>query len=301
MSNVATFVGVVWARGGKVAKPFGAEHTQIKLGALLNYLPAYTTALSNRAFTLHYVDAFAGTGKCTIRMGGRARTIPGSAWLALECMPPFHKLVFIEKAPSKVKELRDLVANPHFAGRDYTIQQGDANELLPAYLAQLGPGDRAVVNLDPFGMDVHWSTLEKIAASKIADVFYLFPLSSFYRQAAHDPRAIDESKAAALNRLLGPHDWRAALYAPKRQVDLFTGQADDERNADAYHMAEWFTGCLKGTFPGVANPHILYLRTPDGKRGAPLFALYFLVSNPSGKAQALAMRIAGDVFRRLPA
>jgi three-Cys-motif partner protein len=280
---------------------FGAAHTQIKLGALFSYLPAYTTALSNRPFTLHYVDAFAGTGKCTIRLtGGHSRTIPGSAWLALECKPPFHKLFFIEKAPTKVKELQALVSNPHFAGRECVIQRGDANELLPAYLARLGAGDRAVVNLDPFGMDVHWATLEKIAASKIADVFYLFPLSSFYRQAAHDLRAIDASKGAALNRLLGPHDWRAALYAPNPQADLFTGQALDERNADAYRMAEWFTGCLKTTFPGVANPHILYLRTLDGKRGAPLFALYFLVSNPSGKAQALAMKIAGDVFKRLP-
>ena len=283
-----------------MAKPFGAEHTQIKLGALFSYLPAYTTALANRAFRLHYVDAFAGTGKCTIRIGGREKTIPGSAWLALECKPQFHKLVFIEEAPSKVRELQALVADPQFAGRDCTIQRGDANELLPAYLAQLGPADRAIVNLDPFGMDVHWSTLEKIAASRIADVFYLFPLSSFYRQAAHDPRAIDASKEAALNRLLGPHDWRAALYAPKRQVDLFTGQADDERNADAYRMAEWFTGCLRSIFRGVADPHILYLRTKDGKRGAPLFALYFLVSNPSGKAQSLAMKIARDVFKRLP-
>jgi len=280
---------------------FGAAHTQIKLGALFSYLPAYTTALSNRSFTLHYVDAFAGTGKCTISTGvGRSRTIPGSAWLALECEPPFHKLLFIEKAPSKVKELEALVADPRFTGRECLIRRGDANEVLPAYLAHLGPADRAVVNLDPFGMDVHWSTLEKIAASKIADVFYLFPLSSFYRQAAHNPRAIDANKEAALNRLLGPHDWRAALYAPKRQADLFSGQADDERNADAYRMAEWFTGCLKGTFPGVADAHILYLRTSDGKRGAPLFALYFLVSNPSGKAQALAMKIAGAVFKRLP-
>lgn len=278
---------------------FGAAHTQIKLGALFSYLPAYTTALSSRAFTLHYVDAFAGTGKCTIRMGGRDRTIPGSAWLALECKPPFHKLMFIEKAQSKVKELRQLVANEHFAGRDCAIQEGDANELLPAYLDRLGPGDRAVVNLDPFGMDVHWTTLEKIAASKIADVFYLFPLSSFYRQAAHDPRAIDANKEAALKRLLGPHDWRAALYAPAPQDDLFTGKAADERIANPYRMAEWFTGCLKGTFPGVAAPHILYLRTADGKRGAPLFALYFLVSNPSDKAQALAMKIARDVFKRL--
>jgi len=283
-----------------VAKPFGAEHTQIKLGALFSYLPAYTTALSRRAFTLHYVDAFAGNGQCTIRVGGREKTIPGSAWLALECEPPFHKLVFIEKSLGKVQELRALVANPHFTGRDCTIHCGDANELLPAYLEKLGQGDRAIVNLDPFGMDVSWSTLEKIASSRVADVFYLFPLSSFYRQAAHDPRVIDEKKGAALNRLLGPHDWRKALYGPGRIDDLFSGQAADERQADPYSMAAWFTHCLKGTFPGVADPHILYLRTKDGNRGAPIFALYFLVSNPSDKAQALAMRIARDVFKRLP-
>ncbi len=284
-----------------MAKParqkFGAVHTQIKLGALANYLPAYTRALSRVGFTLHYVDAFAGTGKCTIKTGNRETTIPGSAWLALACKPPFDKLMFIEKAPSKAQELRRLVEE--FPGRHTLIQEGDANDALPAYLRTLGPGDRAVVNLDPFGMDVHWATLEKIAASKIVDVFYLFPLSSFYRQAARDPSAIDANKEAALNRLLGPHDWRAALYAPGPQDDLFSGQAADQRIADPYRMAAWFTGCLKGTFPGVANPHILYMRRSDGSPGAPLFALYFLVSNPSGKAQALAMKIARAVFKRL--
>lgn len=276
---------------------FGAAHTQIKLGALANYLPAYTTALSKAGFTLHYVDAFAGTGKCTITIGGRDTTIPGSAWLALECKPPFHRLLFIEKAPSKAKQLRQLLE--YFPGRNSVIEEGDANTLLPSYLANLGRGDRAMVNLDPFGMDVHWTTLERIAASKLADVWYLFPLSSFYRQAAKDPNAIDAKKEAALTRLLGPHDWRTALYAPVPQLDIFTGKGKEERGADAYRMAEWFTGCLKGTFPGVAGPHILYMRRPDGSRGAPLFALYFLISNPDGKAQALAMKIAGAVFKRL--
>jgi three-Cys-motif partner protein len=216
---------------------------------------------------------------------------------ALACDPPFHKFAFIEKAPSKAQQLRQLLRE--FPTRDTVVQEGDANDLLPAYLKTLGRGDRAVVNLDPFGMDVHWSTLANIATSQIADVWYLFPLSSFYRQAARDARAIDASKAAALTRLCGPHDWRAELYAPSKQLDIFTGQGADQREADAYRMADWFTNCLKQTFPGVAGPHILYLRRPDGSRAAPLFALYFLVSNPDGKAQALAMRIAGAVFKRL--
>jgi len=155
---------------------FGAAHTQIKLGALANYLPAYTTALRKAGFTLHYVDAFAGTGKCTISSGGRDMTIPGSAWLALACDPPFHRFTFIEKVRSKAKQLRQLLSE--FPGRTTAVEEGDANDLLPAFLATLGSGDRAVVNLDPFGMDVHWATLEKIASSQIAWRTVVRPLLS---------------------------------------------------------------------------------------------------------------------------
>lgn len=74
---------------------FGAEHTKEKLQALQDYLPAYTTALGRR-FTLHYIDAFAGTGECVIRIAGQDLTVPGSASIAIDCKPPFHKMVFIE-------------------------------------------------------------------------------------------------------------------------------------------------------------------------------------------------------------
>lgn len=287
--------------GGCVAQEgsqrFGSVHTQIKLGALANYLPAYTTALKRSGFTLHYIDAFAGTGKCTIRAGVRERTIPGSAWLALECQPPFDKYFFIEKSRAKVHELEQLVA--YFKGRDVIIRHEDANVALPAYLAALTGGDRVTINLDPFGMDVDWATLERIADSKKADVWYLFSLSGLYRQATRDAADVDESKAAALTRVLGPNDWRAALYEDSRQGSLF-GADTQKRSADPYRMAEWVTGCLKDAFPGVAGPHILHMRTSDGKQGPPIFALYFLVSNPAPKAIQLALRIANGVFKRLP-
>lgn len=283
------------AQGGP--QRFGSAHTQIKLGALANYLPAYTTALKRSGFTLHYIDAFAGTGKCTIRAGIRDRTIPGSAWIALECQPRFDKYVFIEKSKSKVRQLEELLSN--FEGRDVVVKHEDANVALPSYLASLTAGDRATVNLDPFGMEVNWATLEKIAASQKADVWYLFSLSGLYRQATRDAANIDESKAAALTRVLGPNDWRAALYEDPRQASLFGGDTQ-ERNADPYRMADWVTGCLKKAFPGVAGPHILHMTTSEGRQGPPIFALYFLVSNPARKAVDLALRIANAVFKRLP-
>jgi three-Cys-motif partner protein len=275
------------------AHEFGGEHTQEKLEAVANYLPAYTTALG-RLFTLYYVDAFAGTGECDISLGGKKIRVQGSASIALKCAPAFHRLFFVEKIASRVRALKKLAEGAQ--GRDISVVQGDANVEVPNYLATLSRSERAVVLLDPYGMTVDWTTLEKIAATKLADVWYLFPLSGLYRQAALDSRSIDQFKEAALSRIMGPHDWKKALYEPKPTGDLF-GDDSDIRTADPKRMAEWVKECLQTIFPGVHGPKILYQRRKGGKSGPPLYALFLLISNPEPKALGLAKRFATSVLR----
>jgi three-Cys-motif partner protein len=271
---------------------FGAEHTSEKLAVLRSYLPAYTTALGQR-FTLHYIDAFAGTGECVIKIAGEELSVPGSASIAIECKPPFHKMVFIELSAARAEELERLRTTA--PERDILVMQDDANVALPAYVETFRRRDRAVVFLDPYGMTVDWATLDKLAKSKRADVWYLFPLSGLYRQAAKDSAHLDASKEAALTRILGPHDWRRALYEPKPQKDLF-GQDSDIRTADPQRMAQWVRACLQTIFPGVHGPKILY-QMRDGQQRSPLFALFFLVSNPEPKALGLAARFAQSVLK----
>lgn len=103
------------------AHQFGGEHTQEKLEAVGNYLPAYTTALG-KLFTLYYVDAFAGTGECEITVQGKKMRVQGSASIALKCAPPFHKLFFVEKVTSRVRTLKKLAQGAQ--DRDITIVQG---------------------------------------------------------------------------------------------------------------------------------------------------------------------------------
>jgi hypothetical protein len=121
-------------------------------------------------------------------------------------------------------------------------------------------------------------------------------LSGLYRQATLDSRDIDQSKEAALTRIMGPHDWKKALYAPKPTADLF-GDDSDVRTADPKRMAEWVKECLQTLFPGVHGPKILYQRRKDGKHGPPLYALFLLISNPEPKALGLAKRFAASVLR----
>lgn len=274
---------------------FGSVHTITKLEMLGKYLPAYTQALKKTPFRLHYVDAFAGSGMCHVQVQGKRLMVPGSASIALDCTPPFHQMVFIEKSPRRAEALDRL--KKRSPERDIEVIQDDANEALPRVVRRMQSQDRAVVFLDPYGMQLKWQTLQYLAESRLVDVWYLFPLSALYRQAARNAAAIDEDKATALTLMLGTDEWRQAFYRPNPQQSLFGEQDSDIRGVEYPEMLAWVKRHLEKIFAAVEPPKLLYQTTGKGRQGAPLFALFFAVSNPSPKAVALARKIARDILK----
>lgn len=278
---------------------FGGIWTRIKLEALEKYLLAFNTALSKQNFTRIYIDAFAGTGRCDIKVDGEKTSIDGSARRALAIDPPFHKFCFIELRPKKLTALNAL--KTEYPDKSIEVICDDANAALKA-LCEKYPwrDERAVLFLDPFGMHVEWTTLQAIAKTGAIDVWYLFPYSGLYRQAAKNADAMDADKEESITRLLGTDEWRQVFYTPKRQGSLFGGDGGDEREADHHQMLDFVSKRLKELFPAVTDPKILY-QAGDSKNpsGAPLFALYFAASNPSPKAYGLATKIAKDVLNAL--
>lgn len=269
------------ASAGGAQHVFGGVWTRIKLEALEKYLRAFNTALSKQRFTRIYVDAFAGTGRCDIKVNGEKRSIDGSARRALAANPSFHKYCFIELLPRKLVALKSLAAE--HPGKTIEIIQSDANTALKSLCTQYQwRNERAVLFLDPFGMQVEWTTLEAIAKTGAIDVWYLFPYAGLYRQAAINADALDTDKDTSLTRVLGTDEWRQAFYVQKRQTDLFGGDDGEERSADHREMLDFVSKRLKGLFQAVTAPKVLYQggdsRNPSG---APLFALYFAASNPN--------------------
>jgi three-Cys-motif partner protein len=62
--------------------------------------------------------------------------------------------------------------------RDIKVIAGDANQEIPQLLKFVNwRGVRAVMFLDPYGMNVDWSTLQAIANTRAIDVWFLFSLS----------------------------------------------------------------------------------------------------------------------------
>lgn len=278
---------------------FGGIWTTKKLAVLGEYLRFYGRALKDQPFTLHYADAFAGTGSHAPMAGDiQELLVPfedfkGSVRTALEVEPGFHRFHFNDLNPDHVREL-ERIRDEH-SGKDVRIYEKDANQFVPEFCAGLGRNDRAVLFLDPYSTQLDWSTLGHVAKSGKVDLWLLFPISVILRMTPRD-RVIPQWKNT-LDRLLGADEWEATLYKPVDAPptgDLF-GDADETpvtQRVNTDELERWVTARLKQVFPYVARP--VSLRS----RGKPLFLFYFAVSNSSENAWRLADRAASHIIKK---
>jgi three-Cys-motif partner protein len=269
---------------------FGGVWTQVKLDVLRKYLNAYTQALKNQKLNLLYIDAFAGSGECVIKNEDGNITIAGSAQIAISNTPQFSELHFIEKSGKRYKSL-EIIKNEN-NNRIIELYNDDANDVVKKLCATKNwKSSRAVLFLDPYGMSVEWDTLKIIAETKAIDLWYLFPLSGVFRQAALNMNAVDQSKAKSLDLVLGTTEWREKFYSDTGQDDMFSNEATILRTHDVNQIEHFVTERLKCIFPFVAKP----LRLP--REGAPLYSLFFACSNPAPKAIGLSMKFANSILK----
>ena len=276
---------------------FGGDWTEDKLNRLRAYLTGYATALKNQPFERMYADAFAGTGYRSRKPEmdhprlGLAEfkefdaVAKGSARIALEIEPPFSRYVFIEKSQRKLDELKAGIDKdfPNLADRvEYRHQ--DANEAIVDLCRNTNwRRCRAVVFLDPFGMQVDWATIEAIARTKAIDMWYLFP--AFMGVARMVPRTGSAPQAweARLDRCLGERRWREVFYAESSVPDLFdTVRKSRRRTFDLATVERYFKGRLVSVFAGVAQRAL-----PLSKGRRVMYLLFFACGNEKGRSVAL--------------
>lgn len=281
---------------------FGGVSTDLKLSLVQAYLKNFTIALRKKFEQLWYIDAFAGTGERTVLLSAESATLfdeaspervlqrRGSAQIAIDTQPEFNRLIFIEQKPEHYEALVRI--REGYPNRQINVLQGEANEEIRRLVRSHNwTGTRAVMFLDPYGMSVEWSTLEEIRATAAIDVWYLVTLAGLFRQATRRESALDAGKAAAITRMLGTDEWRTEWYRPSTNTDLF-GHADGQRTADVRDIEAYVGKRLAALFPKVMPP--LTLRND---RGAPMFSLFFAISNPEPRAIGLATKIASHILK----
>lgn len=280
---------------------FGGDWTEVKLARLAKYLTAYRTIFTGneraRHFATWYVDAFAGTGsRSAVETPAAGLSLPddvyqdaetkgyrdGSAKIALGLQSPFDRYLFIEKSKSRVGELRTVIEKQLASLLPRCdFKNDDANTVLCAWCKERDwKKERAVVFLDPYGMQVEWSTIVALGASKAIDLWYLFPLG-VARLLRRDGN-IDEAWQKRLDRLFGTSEWRSRFYQTRTTQDLFGDREETERNATVENIQGFIQERLATCFAKVAKGLVL-----RNSRSSPLYSLCFAAANERGAPTAL--------------
>lgn len=288
---------------------FGGRWTEAKLAALRKYLQAYNQALKHQPFRKAYIDAFAGTGyRSEARTDGSAADAllfpelaageasglrDGSARIALQVEPPFDQYLFIDRDPQRCAALEALRAEFPERATAIRILEGDANEELRALCAKDWRQHRAVLFLDPYGMQVEWETIASVAGTQAIDLWLLFPLGMGLNRMLPRSGQVPEAWARRITALLGTDDWREHFYRTEAEPDLFGENTLRTIKASMEQIGRFFLQRLETVFAGVA-PEPLVLAN---SRGSPLYLLCFAIGNERGAD--IGLRIANDILRRL--
>jgi len=293
-----------------VTQQFGGRWTEDKLAQLRKYLHAYMVLMTKNPraayFRKVYFDAFAGSGVRTERATPAESTdlllvdhdpetvefLKGSAQVALETEPAFDRYIFVEKNPEYAANLQLLRESfPQLSDR-IVIAPGDGNDLLVRWCSKTDwKKTRAVVFLDPYGMQVDWSTIEAIAATKGIDLWILFPLGQGVNRLLTRQGRPPAAWADRLTRFFGTDEWRSRFYRESEVTDLFGDTFSlVEKDADFDVIGAYFLARLRTVFARVAD-RPLPLRN---LKGTPIFLLCFAAGNEKGAPTAV--KIANDII-----
>lgn len=286
----------------------GGPWTQQKLKCIKKYLEAYITIFKGNArarkLKTYYIDAFAGSGFISnLKSSGTERELvnsetqdarqlqKGSAAIALEIEPSFDQFLFIEKSKKRAASLEELKQQHPKKAAKITIIQGDANKILMDWCKkQDWRYKRAVVLLDPFGMQVEWKLLEAIASTKAIDLWLLFPIGLGPMRLLTKDNFPCPEWCECLTRCFGTKDWET-FYEKETQSDFFEEQTKVSRVAGFEEISLFAIERLKSIFPAVSqNPLVM-----KNSCNNPMYLFCFAASNEQRAKTAL--NIANHILK----
>ena len=140
---------------------------------------------------------------------------------------------------------------------------------------------RAVVLLDPYAMDVPWTTIEALARTQGIDLWWLFPCGAFNRLLTRGAKPL-QSWRDALTRICGTDTWEQRFYEVQTHDGLFGPMQTEQKISSFAGINAFLRERLESIFVGVAKQP-LYLAN---SQNTPIFMLFFAASNPKGAATA---------------
>lgn len=270
--------------------------TQIKLDSLEKYLNSFWVASRKKTATIIYLDLFAGEVD-NVRKDDSSVHFDGSTVRALEIMPSSAILRFFEMNRSKAENLKIELNNKFPNDNRYEVILGDCNHSINQVLMNLQNNSWAptFAFLDPFGLNVNWSTLRAIADFKQpriedpksrvktkAEMWVLLADPSIPRQAGWDDKMkpdTDKETSLMTTNLYGTDAWREI----RERVMKEEIEPKDARRL----YVDLFRYCLESRL-GYKFTLALHFIDKDSR---PQYAMIFATDHPAG------MRIMRSVYK----
>ncbi len=205
--------------------------------------------------------------------------------------PAFDRYLFIERKSTHALELEKLKSKFPAHSTNIEIANAEANSYLRQWQETVNWKQwRAVVFLDPYGMQVEWETLKILAQTEAIDLWLLVPVGQAINRVLTTREPPPEEWANALTRTFGTEEWRDEFY-PVADVPNLFGEFEQSKVANFERINQFFIRRLNTIFPHVAkNPLVLY-----NSQNTPLYLLCFAAANPRGGHRGIG--IAHDILK----
>ena len=183
-----------------------------KLDYLERYINIFETSMHDKPWRKrHYIDLFAGVGKCVTE----SQTVYlGSPLLSLTTAYPFTDYFFVDLDPDNIEILRQRCnVSPM---RDHvSCSVSDSNLIVHEIVENILtvdheylPGRWPSLNLaflDPDGLELHWETVATLAQISRMDLIVHYPQGGLNRTM---PQAYSAEEQTAVDLFFGGTDWR---------------------------------------------------------------------------------------------
>lgn len=284
---------------------WGGPWTERKLEAFTKYVRSYLTIMKkNPYWRTIYFDGFAGSGTRKQQKSELYEQLPidtedetlyrGSAERVLKIPPPlgFEYYYFVDRNAISLEKLeKHLAALPETKVKNLVFRPGNANEellSLAGALKKKKPSYAALIFLDPFGMQIDWSSIEALKDTR-SDVWILIPTGVIINRLLDRKGELKNLKKLESFFGLTEEEIRNEFYLTEVTPTLFGEETEVKKVLKPIEkIAQLYTKRLNNIWKFV-TPRPLRL---DNTRGTPIFHFVFASNN------ANAVKIANQILEK---
>lgn len=291
---------------------WGGPWTEDKLDTFSKYVNAYLKIMNNYRdkfnWTLIYFDGFAGSGSRYEESNSTSKLLldmfdddiirydeinlyQGAAERILSIeQKGFDYYYFVDKSQESITKLKDKIAKYCSSEKTLEFRCSDANEEVVKMSKALkaNPKFRAMVLLDPFGMQVSWDTIASLANTH-TDLWILIPTGVIVNRLLDRKGELKHMETLSSFFGLNEEEIKSFFYR-KKVVNTLFGEEEivAKVSQPIKRIAELYIERLKTIFEYVTEEPLIMYNT----RHTPIFHFAFASNNETAK------NIAKDIIKK---